>query len=155
MNESDPIDALVARFPRLFRGQSPKVMSFLPAGWTEPVTRLFIDLDAMLDDRQAQSFEVRQIKEKLAGLRVYWRLGQEETTVLDIFGPEGAERLSFRPEQTSSLYDRISARVDQAEAEAATTCQRCGNGSASRRNVSGWLATLCSACAQARKSGKE
>ena len=62
---TDPkIDALVARFPRLFKGQQPRVWSDLPEGWTEVADHLFTDLDAMLDDDAAKRFEVVQIKEK-------------------------------------------------------------------------------------------
>lgn len=154
MQQVDVISILVGRFPRLFRGEAPVVMSYVPAGWIDPVARLFEDIDAMLDDGQAKSFAVLQLKEKFASLRVYWQLGKEATTVLDIFGVDGNQRLNFEPEQPSALFDRISARVSQAEDEAAQTCQRCGNGGASARALRGYLVTMCGACARAHKSGK-
>ena len=143
---TDPkIDALVARFPRLFRGQHPRVWSDLPQGWTELTGRLFADLDAMLDDDAAKRFELVQIKEKFAGLRVYWSLGEEETLVLDILGSRSTQRLDKGPAEPTALFDRIRARVRQAGDEAATTCQRCGNGGASAGG-SGWITTLCDSC---------
>ena len=143
---TDPkIDALVARFPRLFKGQHPRVWSDLPQGWTEVSDRLFADLDAMLDDDAAKRFEVVQIKEKFAGLRVYWELEKEQTTVLDIIGTDSVQRVDKGPAKPTVLFDRIRARVKQAGEQAATTCQRCSNGSASAGG-SGWITTLCEAC---------
>lgn len=139
------IDALVARFPRLFHGRHPRVWSDLPQGWTELTSRLFVDLDAMLDDEAARRFEIVQIKEKFAGLRVYWQLGKEQTTVLDIHGPGSIQRVEQVPAKPTLLFDRIRARVRQATEEAGTTCQRCGNGSATTNN-SGYFVTLCGPC---------
>jgi hypothetical protein len=143
---TDPkIDALVARFPRLFHDRQPRVWSDLPQGWTELADQLFVDLDSMIDDEAAKLFEVIQIKEKFAGLRVYWSLGDEETLVLDIIGSGSIQRLDKGPAEPTALFDRIKARVRQAGEQAATTCQFCGNGSA-RAGGSGWIATLCEAC---------
>ena len=143
---TDPkIDALVARFPRLFKGKHPRVWSDLPPGWTELANRLFVDLDAMLDDDAARRFSVIQIKEKFAGLRVYWQLGQEQTLVMDFHGTGSVQRVDTDPATPTALFDRIRARVKQAGEEAATTCQRCGNGGASA-NRSGWIVTLCASC---------
>ena len=143
---TDPkIDALVARFPRLFKGQHPRVWSDLPQGWTEESDRLFADLDAMLDDDAAKRFEVVQIKEKFAGLRVYWELDKEQTLVMDFHAPGAVLRVDEGPAKPTVLFERIRDRVKQAGEEAATTCQRCGNGSASAVR-SRWITTLCEAC---------
>jgi hypothetical protein len=142
----DPkIEALVARFPRLFKGQHPRVWSDLPQGWTEVADQLFADLDAMLDDDAAKLFEVIQIKEKFAGLRVYWELGKEQTTVMDFHAPGAVQRVDEGPAKPTVLFERIRDRVKQAGEEAATTCQRCGNGGASAGGR-GWIMTLCEAC---------
>ena len=143
---TDPkIDALVARFPRLFKGRHPRVWSDLPQGWIELTDRLFADLDAMLDDDAAGRFEVIQIKEKFAALRVYWQLGKEQTLVLDLHGPGSVQRADTGPATPTALFDRIKDRVRLAGEQADTTCQRCGNGGASA-NASGWIVTLCASC---------
>ena len=143
---TDPkIDAIVARFPRLFKGKHPRVWSDLPQGWTELTGRLFADLDAMLDDGAAKRFEVIQIKEKFAGLRVYWQLGKEQTLVMDMHSPGAVQRVDEVPAKPTTLFERIRDRVKQAGEQAAATCQRCGNGSASAGG-SGWITTLCEAC---------
>jgi hypothetical protein len=61
--------------------------------------------------------ELRQVKEKFGGLRLY-------------LGP------------TSEALDAI---IEEARAEAAKTCACCGD-PGSLRNLGGWLATLCNPC---------
>ena len=145
-DESDPIAKFVARFPRLFHGKFPRVMSSLPHGWIDVVTRLFVDLDALLDDAQARRLEIIQVKEKFAGLCVYWSLGKEKTSIIDIIVVDSVQRLRTYPEKPSDAFAQIAARVGQAEDEAAKTCQRCSNGGAARNQTGGWLVTLCEAC---------
>ena len=143
---TDPkIDALVTRFPRLFHDHQPRVWSDLPQGWTEVADQLFADLNSIIDDDAAKRFEVVQIKEKFAGLRVYWELDKEKTTVMDIIGTGSVQRVDKVPAKPTVLFDRIKARVKQAGEQAATTCQRCGNGGASAGG-SGWIVTLCETC---------
>ncbi len=145
-NPTDPkIDHLVARFPRLFKGKHSRVWSDLPQGWSELTGRLLTDLDAMLDDDAARRFEVIQIKEKFARLRVYWQLVQEQTLVMDLHDAGSVQRIDTVPAKPTVLFDQIKARVQHAVEEAATTCQRCGNGSAGA-NASGWIVTLCASC---------
>ena len=141
----DPIATLVGRFPRLFHGKPPRVASWLPTGWMALVATLLEDLDAMLDEREAKRFEVEQIKEKFGGLRLYWRLGSEKTTALDLVGASSIQRLVTRPKKPSPAFERIDARVREAEAQAGRTCQRCGGGATTGSNQ-GWLSTLCEAC---------
>ena len=145
-DQSDPIVTFVARFPRLFHGKFPRVMSSLPHSWIELVTRLFVDLDAMLDDEQARRMQIIQLKEKFAGLCVYWSLGKEKTSIIDIIGVDSVQRLRTYPRKPSEAFAQITARVGQAEDEAARTCQRCGNGGATSNQAGGWLVTLCEAC---------
>ena len=150
MNDIDPISALVKKFPRLFHNKSPQVMSDLPCGWVDLVDRLFVDLDAMLDDRQAKRFKIIQIKEKFAGLRVYWQLGSEKTVVLDFISSQSVQRLDTRPAEPTNAFDQITTRVRQAGAEAAWTCQHCGRPGDRAQQAPGWMITLCDACRKQR-----
>lgn len=43
------------------------------AGWFDILERLFCEIAAILKDGDVQQWELRQVKEKLGGLRVYWR----------------------------------------------------------------------------------
>lgn len=146
MNDIDPIPALVKKFPRLFHNKSPQVMSDLPCGWEDLVDRLFVDLDAMLDDHQAKRLKIIQIKEKFAGLRVYWQLGSEKTIVIDLLSGQSAFRLDTGPTQPTTAFEQITARVRQAGLEAARTCQRCGQPGDCPPQTPGWMVTLCDAC---------
>ena len=145
MYDTDSIGPLVDRFPRLFHGKPPEVPSSIPRGWVPLVTRLLEDIDAMLDDAQAKRFRVLQVKEKFAGLRFYWKLGAQSTTVVDLIGPGEAQRLRLEPRKPTELFDRVSARVQVAETDSRHLCQRCGadGGSAGGRS---WLVTLCASC---------
>jgi hypothetical protein len=150
MLESDPaIDALVARFPRLFRGKHPQVPSSVPPGWSSLIDRMLADIDGMLDDGCARRFQVLQIKEKFGGLRVYWRLGRRQSAVIDAVTPDGLLKVKLTARAASavdqSVVEQIDARIQQAEDEASGTCQRCGRGDARRRSR-GWLVTLCDTC---------
>ena len=146
-DQESPIDALIARFPRLFKGQALRVFSDLPVGWNTLANDLFADIDHMLDDHEAPHFEVLQIKEKFAGLRVYWRLGEQKTLTADLFGDRAVQRLELGPQDPTPLFELIRERVLQAELAAARCCQRCGQ--AGTRRQLGWLVTLCDRCAAA------
>ena len=151
MNDIERITALVDKFPRLFHGESPQIPSHLPRGWEGLVTRLMTDLNVMLDDSQAECFRFLQIKEKVAGLRVYWRLDSEEKTVaVDRPGGQSAQGVDTEPDESTTVAGRIAARVLQAEEEAAQTCQRCSQTGASNQPSLGGVATLCAACCQQR-----
>lgn len=76
---------------------------------------------ARLEERLRQldpDYRVHQIKEKFGGLRFYW----------------------------AGDYDAGDAAVDEAEAEAARTCELCGN-PGHLRTRGGWLRTVCDDCA--------
>ena len=147
--EKDFIGGLVQRYPRLFHCKPPRVWSDCPVGWQSLLDRFFTDLDVMLDDEQAKGLRIEQIKEKFGGLRIYWRLGKQATTVIDVISEDSIQRLDQHPEAPAGSFDNVRARVLVAEEEAAQTCQRCGSPGAERRSR-GWLITLCAACAAAR-----
>lgn len=92
-SERDFISVLVARYPRLFHGEHSRVMSDCPMCWRGLVNRFFADLDGMLGDQQARDFRVDHIKEKYAGLRVYWSLGRQKTMVIDVVAPDSIVRI--------------------------------------------------------------
>lgn len=122
------IDALIERFPRIFKGTQSYAWSALPPGWTQLAERLFADIDRVLDDEAARAFEVRQIKEEFGALRVYWRFAKEENTAIDV--ADRFDTLILDPVDPTPLFAQIRARVKQARVEAASTCQYCGNSSA-------------------------
>jgi len=148
MEDASPLDAIIAAFPRLFRGRPPEVESSLPPGWGQLVHAMFVDIDAVLNDADADRFRVLQVKEKFGGLRVYWRLGGAATVTGDIYtgSPLGVRRFSVHPAPASSIFWLISARVDQAEQESFAICQQCANEGASTAGSRSWIVTLCAKC---------
>jgi len=105
------IPALIQRFPRLFHGRAPQCWSAIPPGWLALVSDLCAAIDGMLDDAQAERFEVVQIKEKLARLRFYFRLSADGAA------PPSLELI--RKEQVRML-------VDDAAGRSTRTCFICG-----------------------------
>ena len=145
MYDDDSVKPLIDQFPRLFHGKPPEVPSSVPRGWVPLVVRLFADIDAMLDDEQAKRFHVLQIKEKFASLSVCWKLAGQTTTVIDVTGPEGVERLRMKPRRPTQLFERVSTQVRVAETDSRNICQRCGAEGA-KVGGRGWLVTLCTPC---------
>lgn len=127
-----PADALVvelvARFPRLFRGSEPQTHSFLPAGWTQLACELFQDIDLLLNDDQAPSFETLQVKEKLGRLRVYFRY---RATLGEGGDPE------------TRLRELVATASDQSVG----VCQICGRLSDLKHRPRLWNVACAASCA--------
>ena len=124
LDSANPIDALVDAFPRLFQRQFSRAFWFIPVGWLKLSNQLFLDLDRMLDDREAAQFEVRQIKEKMCRLRVHFWIG-----------PPCAGNDETLHQPWALLRQRILDRIRAAGDESEATCQRrgaCCNSSPSR-----------------------
>ena len=143
------IDELVVRFPRLFRGRPPP-SSDLPTGWYELAVELFIDIDRFLDDQASERFEVLQVEERFAGLRVYWKLGAQQTNVVDLFAARRGQSVCLGTQRSDTLFERVKARVNAAAVQASRTCQMCGQPGSSG-NSKGWMRTLCGGCSQATR----
>ena len=150
MNDTERVTALVEKFPRLFHGSPPLVSSHLPLGWEDLMIQFLVDLDTRLDDSQANRFQFRQIKEKIAGLRVYWQLESADTQVPDLVGGQIAQRVGAEPVEPITAFDWIAARVLKAEEVAARTCQDCGQPGTRDRPAPSAVAPLCDACSQQR-----
>lgn len=96
-------------------------------GWFELLLTLSRDIEATLaiTRQQDHGVSVAQVKEKFGGLRFY--LGGDVT-------------------------DAIAAMVSTAERVAARTCETCGRpGQLHAKRCSGWMRTLCEACAAANE----
>ncbi len=136
----DEITRLVLHHPRLFHGQSPVVASWLNPGWEPIVETLFDAIDKLIDDDQSARFQVRQVKEKFGGLRVYVSL--QSVADQDDDDDEPSPPLSPADEAASL---EISKLIRQAERDAASTCEGCGKPSGIR-TIQGCMTTLCDAC---------
>lgn len=114
----DEADAMLrARYPAWFSDADVSIQD----GWAEIVVTSFDELAAALTP--GASFSVVQVKEKFAGLRVYWTRGIDPNAL---------------PVNVSTVQTLIAAAGERAR----VTCQRCGRPGAFR-NIGGWGATLC------------
>lgn len=121
---------LCERYPRLYRGHGMSVRdNLIPFGfgcgdgWFDIIDRLSSQLEtecirlSMREGVPEEALPVAsQVKEKFGGLRFYM---SHYTEVMDDY-------------------------IEQAEAEAARTCERCGAPGTLRYN--GWVRTLCDSC---------
>lgn len=116
--------ALIASFPRLFRGEQPPVWSHVPPGWAGILQRLCGGIDALLGDEMAAGFQLEQVKEKFGTLRFYWSA-------------------DFRNEpEHEAVVEELRRLLTAAEAASATCCCKCGEPGA-LHNRGGWLSVLC------------
>jgi hypothetical protein len=127
MNKSNTAKLFLA-FPELYRGREKLITESLMAfdfecgdGWYDIIYRLSHDLTKIAKDSGIEVPEVRQVKEKLGGLRFY----------------TGAI--------PNAIPDGYFIRIDQAEDESECTCETCGE-PGSRQEHRGWVVTLCDKC---------
>lgn len=118
---------LIEAHPDLFhppQGQPEKAAGYpwCEEGWQDLLERMCVRIETALRDGETVHFS--QVKEKFAGLRVYWR------------GHVSAETTA-----------RISEAIALAQARAACTCEECGAVGQLHRHV-GRYQTLCAAHAK-------
>ena len=143
--EQNPlIRQLVAEHPALFRGEPPYVWSFVTGGWYPIVDELCSEIEVLLGPSGCADFSVVQVKEKFASLSFYYRYPAEETPDQpSILAADGVQRLrSGAALDVEGNRAKLRTLVDHADERCAATCQRCG-APGHRRNLGGWLATLC------------
>jgi hypothetical protein len=117
------LNALPARYPRLFPDGPPPWGFEVGDGWCPLLETLCARLDTLLAQAPGALMRVEQVKEKFATLRFYYAL-------------EGAD---------AATAEAIREAVDLAEAASAHICERCAR-PGERYNAGGWLCTLCTAC---------
>ncbi len=110
---TDPTDEIVERY-----GVNPQFCNHVPKGWAAIVS------DALARMRKADpDVDISQVKEKFAGLRIYY----------DPVTPE------------------LDAIVDEAEEQCARACEECGTcklDAGVHARGKGWIRTLCDRCAR-------
>jgi hypothetical protein len=96
-------------------------------GWLPILERFFDEVAAILDDAPGTGFELWQVKEKFAGLRIYYDVPRTSGTLTE--REAGARR-------------KIDEAYERAGKEAARTCEVCGKPGVLRKR-GGWFATRC------------
>ncbi|MFG6488239.1 hypothetical protein ACG04R_16250 [Roseateles sp. BYS78W] len=137
----NPLDELIFAHPKLFRGQLPVVPSDLPVGWYDLVHVLCLSIEDILGEDCAE-FDVKQIKEKLGGLRFYFSLSGAEDIFIDLHSEGGSETIIKRATPAPVKMDTIRQIVELSCEGSRATCQICGS-FGSQRVIGGRLAALC------------
>ena len=142
------IERLLDAHPSLLRDRSRLLLnSDLPAGWFAIVDKLCSDITQLFGPEGCENIVVRQIKEKFAALRFYYRLGEGEDLHVDVLSTDGHEHIvanvdagSADLDHSEALRDLVAAACEASE----RACQECGQ-SAKRKNIRGYYTTLCDA----------
>lgn len=113
---------LIEAHPGLFHPPEGHPEIWCERGWRDLLERLFVRIEAAL--RQGETIHFSQIKEKFAGLRVYWRG-------------------DVSPETAAGISEAIAL----AEACSACTCEECGEEGRPHKS-GGRLMTRCAAHAR-------
>ncbi|UVK44381.1 hypothetical protein BPNPMPFG_006296 [Mesorhizobium sp. AR07] len=110
-------EAIKAEFPGIVTKQFE-----CDTGWF-PILREFFAVVRRVNPKgKERDFTLLQIKEKLGGLRIYYRLGKRVATAAET---------------------QIHAAYSAAEARAAGTCEVCGRPGVFRVQGGAWLLTRC------------
>jgi hypothetical protein len=115
----------VADFFRAHPDRVPRVHSFVPAGWDDPVADA---LAALLEVERSTGVALRiaQIKEKLGGLRIYVDVDEASAGALEIVKSTAVSTRLRSAAMPGSVRERVHAIVDQAADRADGCCIRCG-----------------------------
>jgi hypothetical protein len=123
MEQDTVLASLVDRHSRLFQS-GPPGNSHLPPGWSALVDRLCVDINAALNESEAKTFRVLQVKEKMGVLRFYFSLGDQQTLMVDIVNQ--GMRYRVEPENSTTAFQNISSLVQTAEKASVKICEECG-----------------------------
>jgi len=135
------LQRLIEAHPTLFRGAPPTVHSELPAGWYDLVHVLCLGIEEILGE-DCPEFQVKQIKEKLGGLRFYFALSGSEDFYIDVHSEDGFETIIKRAASAPAKMASIRQLVELACEGSRATCQMCGSLGA-QRVIGGRLTALC------------
>lgn len=144
-SKRDPQRELIDKFPRLFRNEQPELGIEIGVGWLQILTRLFRQIDETLTDEQAKRITVRQVKQKFAGLRVYYSVDEQRKLTLDIISNDGVQTIRPAPSDEDGFPgSKIDALIWQAAADARVTCEWCGAPGSLRGAA--WIHVACDRC---------
>lgn len=127
-------------YPRLFAKGPPWDLSY-GQGWHAVVVDLLGKIDAALTDEQAAVFRILQVKQKFAGLRLYYSAGQPT---------DSDGNASAASTQDRFPHTLVRALIDDADQECQRTCELCGK-AGKKLEDRGWLEVRCSSC-EAKRS---
>ena len=119
----DHLEKLRKTYPRLFKEADMPWGFDHGFGWDSIIESLCGRIDAIMQEVPEASITIKQIKQKLGGLRFYYAL-------------QGVDEMRTQA---------ICSAAKLARAESELTCERCGSPGYLRHTNSGML-TLCHSC---------
>lgn len=129
---------VVKRFPYQFDKSFFDSSPAIGIGWMPIFERLCSVVDGELSTEAKKAFKWHQVKQKLGTLRAYFWVGPDDQ--------------EWRSASERAVFLRLRAHVEQAQKEAAETCEICGASPAALDDTGLYLRTLCSLCIAVRRN---
>jgi hypothetical protein len=157
---------LVEKYPKIFKEYGGDITKTCMGwgfshsdGWYDLLDRMCKDITKLSEGKGIQVV-AEQVKEKFGGLRFYYSLHFDTNKgakpsrfyyfMIDChLGKLYWKITNFRKKFYRTVEEKISDRIDEAEAESYRTCEKCGKPGKPRGG--GWIATLCDECSQSDK----
>jgi hypothetical protein len=125
---------LVEKYPGIFRDYGGDIRKTCMGwgfshgdGWYDLIDKMCEDITNLAKDTGIE-IVAEQVKEKFGGLRFYYYTSYT----------------GERDDKIKEIEQKISDRINQAEAESYKTCEVCGK--PGKPNSKGWITTLCKEC---------
>jgi hypothetical protein len=135
------IAAMIARFPRIFKGKEPELGITTGPGWDANLDEFFYAIDQLLTVEEARTFQIEQIKSKSASLKVHYSLADAH----EVKGTEVPRTSSARAiKKAQVLRSVLDLMIFQAAKICRQTCERCGRPGVLREGE--WLHIACDEC---------
>ena len=115
----------VSAFFNAHQDRLPRVPSFVPAGWDDPVADALV---ALLEVERSTGVVLRiaQIKEKFGGLRIYVDVDENSAGPFEVVKDTAASTHLRSAAKPGSVRERVHTIVDEAAERAESRCIRCG-----------------------------
>ena len=132
-------------------------------GWFNLIDKLCEDITKLIDDKDIKVIAL-QVKEKFGGLRFYYYIDYK-ISPLNILDNRIAEIMAsyrlgrnyrsftnFRRRFFTTISEKISDLISEAECKSYTICETCGEPGETRDG--GWVNTSCDSCDKKFSEGK-
>lgn len=143
---------IIGEYPDQFHGGGFWLGINIGKGWAPIVLDACRQVQETLSAEETRIFHWTQVKQKLGGLRMYWRpRGESAIKLADSVAESDDSALheisSVLAANTLSAasQSRIRSIVDQAEEKTSSTCEMCG--ASGRLTLHGPIKVLCDSCA--------
>jgi len=145
---------LFNKYPKLFRQKDLPVDRTAMCwglqcddGWYDLIDKVCEYLQDMINWNNWPQIEFNTVKEKFGGLRIYWDMkckGEKEFNEDKKLKKKYSSYTEYR-NHCYNIYEFIDGAISLAEHLSYSICELCGK-EGKRRNIYGWVHTLCDDC---------